>query len=126
MEGGYQGLDVKVGGGKIVHLGAAPGLRLSDSELKQVRHHAVLGHGLAVRAIRARGPAGTKVGFAENIRVAVPVIDAPDYVKAAETVTRERNAGFMTVMLEGRYTDAYLEEAGGDAPKFTDDELRTI
>jgi beta-glucosidase len=29
-------------------------------------------------------------------------------------------------MLEGRYTDAYLEEAGADAPKFTDDELRTI
>jgi beta-glucosidase len=60
------------------------------------------------------------------VRVAVPVIDAPEYVKAAETATRERNAGFITVMLEGRYTDAYLEEAGADAPKFTDDELRTI
>jgi beta-glucosidase len=126
VEGGYQGVDVQVGGGKTVHLGAAPGLRLSDAELKQVRHHAVLGHGLAVQAVRARGPAGTKVGFAENIRVAVPVIDTPEHVQAAEAATRERNAGFMTVMLEGRYTDAYLEEAGGDAPKFTDDELRTI
>jgi beta-glucosidase len=29
-------------------------------------------------------------------------------------------------MLEGRYTDAYLAEAGGDSPKFTDDELKTI
>ena len=37
-----------------------------------------------------------------------------------------RNAGFMKVMLEGRYTDAYLAEAGGDSPKFTDDELKTI
>ena len=36
-EGGYQGLDVHVGGDKTVHLGAAPGLKLSDSELKQVR-----------------------------------------------------------------------------------------
>jgi beta-glucosidase len=43
-------------------LGGAPGLRLSDSELKQVRHH----------------------------------------------------------------TDAYLAEAGGENPKFTDDELKTI
>jgi beta-glucosidase/6-phospho-beta-glucosidase/beta-galactosidase len=67
VEGGYQGIDVAVGGGKTFHLGAAPSLRLSDAELKQVRHHAVLGHGLAVQAIR------------------------------------ERNAGFMTVMLEGRY-----------------------
>jgi beta-glucosidase len=87
VEGGYQGVDVQVGGGKTVHLGAAPGLRLSDAQLKQVRHHAVLGHGLAVQAIRARGPAGTKVGFAENIRVAVPVIDTPEHVQAAEAAT---------------------------------------
>jgi beta-glucosidase len=126
VEGGYQGLDVQVGGGKTVHLGAAPGLTLSEKELKQVRHHAVLAHGLAVQAIRAHGPAGTKVGFAENIRVAVPIIDSPEYVGAAEKATRDRNAGFMTVMLEGRYTDAYLAEAGGGAPKFTDDELKTI
>jgi beta-glucosidase len=124
VEGGYQGLDVQVGGGKTVHLGAAPGLRLSDAELKQVRHHAVLGHGLAVQAIRARGPAGTKVGFAENIRVAIPIIDTPEHVQAAETATREQNAGFM--MLEGRYTDAYLAEAGGQTPRFTDEELQTI
>ena len=126
VEGGYQGLDVQVGGGKTVHLGAAPGLRLSDAELKQVRHHAVLGHGLAVQAVRARGPSGTKVGFAENIRVAVPVIDTPEHVKAAETATREQNAGFMTVMLEGRYTDQHLASAGGQPPRFTDQELQTI
>jgi beta-glucosidase len=126
VEGGYQGLDVQVGGGKTVHLGAAPGLRLSESKLKQVRHHAVLGHGLAVQAIRARGPAGTKVGFAENIRVAIPIIDTPEHIQAAETATREQNAGFMTVMLEGRYTAAYLASAGGQTPRFTDEELQTI
>jgi len=125
VEGGYQVVDVKVGG-KTIQLGGAPGLRLSDSELKQVRHHAVLGHGLGVQAIRAVAPAGTKVGFAENIRVAVPAIDAPEYVEAAEKATRERNAGFMTVMLEGRYTDEYLAEAGGGSPTFTDEELKTI
>ena len=126
VEGGYQGIDVQVGGGKTVHLGAAPGLRLPPGELNQVRHHAVLGHGLAVQAIRARGQAGTKVGFADNVRVAVPVIDTPEYIQAAETATREQNAGFITVMLEGRYTDAYLEAAGADAPRFTEDELQTI
>jgi beta-glucosidase len=126
VEGGYQGLDVQVGGGKTVHLGAAPGLRLDAAGLNQVRHHAVLGHGLAVEAIRDRGPGDTKVGFAENIRVAVPVMDTPECVRAAELVTRERNAGFMTVMLEGKYLDSYLDEAGADAPTFTDDELKTI
>lgn len=62
VEGGYQGLTVQVGGGKTVHLGAAPGLMLSDAELKQVRHHAVLGHGLAVQAIRAQGGPGRRWG----------------------------------------------------------------
>src|SRR5262252_9008367 len=109
VEGGHQGFDIPVGGGKVVHLGGAPGLQLSNGELNQVRHHAVLGHGLAVQAIRARGHAGTKVGFAENMLTAVPVINTPEYVKAAETATRELNADFTTVMLEGRYTDAYLK-----------------
>ena len=124
VEGGYRLVDVKVGG-KTIQLGGAPGMRLSDAELKQVRHHSVLAHGLAVEAIRANGPAGTRVGFAENIRIAVPVIDEPEYIAAAEKATRERNAGFMTVMLEGRYTDEYLAEAGG-GPRFTDEELATI
>src|SRR5262249_8792348 len=97
-----------------------------NHDLNQVRHHAVLGHGLAVQAIRAKGRAGTKVGLAENMRAPVPAIDSPDYVKAAETATRELNASFLTVMLEGRYTDRYLESQGKDAPTFTEDELKTI
>jgi len=125
VETGYQVVDVEVGG-KTVQLGGAPGMRLSGSELKQVRHHAVLGHGLAVEAIRANSPAGTKVGFAENVHFAVPAVDAPDHVEAAEKATREGNAGFTTVMLEGTYTEAYLAEAGGDSPRFTDEELETI
>src|SRR5262245_36553427 len=126
VEGGYQVIEVQVGGGRTIQLGGAPGLNLSPAELKQVRHNAVLGHGLATQAIRAEGPAGTKVGFAENMRVAVPVIDTPDHVKAAEAATRHGNAGFITVMLEGRYTDVYLAEAAGTTPTFTDDELRII
>jgi beta-glucosidase len=126
VETGYQGAEAEVGGGRTVHIGGAPGLRLSDAELKQVRHHAVLGHGLAVQAIRAGARAGTKVGFAENVAVAVPIVDTPEHVAAAEKATRERNAGFTTVMLEGRYTDEYLASAGGETPRFTEEELRTI
>src|SRR5215510_2758914 len=58
----------------------------------------------------------------KDIKIAI----TPEDVAAAETATRELNADFLTVMLEGRYTDAYLEQAGGDAPAFTDDELKSI
>jgi len=126
VEGGYQGFDIQVGGGKTVHLGGAPGLRLSNGQLNQVRHNAVVGHGLAVQAIRASGHSGIKVGFAENMLIAVPIIDTPEHVKAAEIATRERNADFTTVMLEGRYTDSYLKRTGKDAPKFTPEDLKII
>jgi beta-glucosidase/6-phospho-beta-glucosidase/beta-galactosidase len=36
----------------------------------------------------------------DNVRVAVPVIDTPEYGTAAETATREQNAGYITVILE--------------------------
>jgi beta-glucosidase len=126
VEAGHSGVEVQVGGGKTLHLGAPPELQLPSAELNQVRHHAVLGHGLAVQAIRAGGRADTKVGFAENMAAAIPAIGIPEYVQAAETATRELNAAFLTVMLEGRYTDAYLAGAGRDAPRFTDQELAAI
>ena len=104
----------------------APGLKLPLAELNQARHHVVLGHGLAVQAIRAHGRAGTKVGFAENIAACVPAIDTPENVRATEMATRELNAGFLSVILEGHYTEGFLEYSGAAAPKFTADELKII
>ena len=104
----------------------APGLKLPQAEVNQVRHHVALAHGLAVQAIRAKGKAGTRVGPAENIAACVPAIDTPENVRATEIATREMNAGYLNVMLEGRYTDAFLAHAGRNAPKFTADELKII
>jgi beta-glucosidase len=104
----------------------APGLKLPPAQLNQVRHHVALGHGLAVQAIRAHGRAGTKVGPAENIAACLPAIDTPANVRAAEIATRELNSGFLGVILEGKYTDGFLEYAGPAAPKFTAGELEII
>src|SRR5215475_8765483 len=124
-EAGYRGFEIPAPGGtRTVFL--APGLRVSPAELNQVRHHTVLAHGLAVQAIRAKGKEGTKVGPAENIEIVTPLIEAPEHIKAAETATRERNAPFLTVMLEGKYTDGYLKETANNAPKFTDEDLKII
>jgi beta-glucosidase len=114
---------VELGHSAGVH---APGLKLPPARLNQVRHHAVLGHGLAVQAIRAAARRGTRVGPAENLAVGVPVVETAEHIAAAERYTRETNAGYLTVMLEGRYTDAYLAKAGADAPKFTPEDLKAI
>jgi beta-glucosidase len=85
-----------------------------------------LAHGLAVQAVRAQGRAGTKIGPAENITACVPALDTPEDVRATEIATREFNAGFLNVILEGQYTEAFLAYTGKDAPKYTEDELKII
>jgi beta-glucosidase len=104
----------------------APGLNLPKARLSQVRHHAVLGHGLGVQAVRANGRAGLKVGPAENMTTALPDIETKRNVRAALDATRELNAPYLTVILEGRYTDQYLKDCGADAPRFTEADLKTI
>ncbi|MCA6101346.1 GH1 family beta-glucosidase [Bradyrhizobium australafricanum] len=104
----------------------APGLKLPAGEVNQARHHVALAHGLAVQAIRAKGRAGTRVGPAENITACVPAFNTPENIRATETATRELNAGFLGVVLEGKYTEGFLQYAGADAPKFTADELKII
>jgi beta-glucosidase len=122
---GYRGVELTVHG-KPVRLHFAPGLTLEEGPLNQVKLHANLGHGLAVQAVRANGRPGTKVGPAENMPTAVPEIDSPEHIKAAEDATRDLNVYFLGPILEGKYRDAFLKSAGKDAPKFTDADLRVI
>ena len=104
----------------------APGLKLNRKDLAQVAHYAVLGHGLAVEAIRAHAKPGTKVGFADNPEATTPIVETAEHIAAAERAMRRENAMFGTVIHEGKYMDEYLKELGADAPKFTDEEMKTI
>ena len=104
----------------------APGLQLPPGQLNQVRHHAVLGHGLAVQAIRAQGRSGTKVGPAEQIISTAPIIETPENIRAAAAALRELNAGYLTVMMEGKYTEAFIAGQGAAAPRYTPEDLAII
>ena len=104
----------------------APGLKLNQQRLAQLTHYVVLGHGLAVRAIRSSAKPGTKVGIADNPTVTTPVIESAEHIEAAHKAMREENAMFLTVIEEGRYTELYLKRLGRNAPKFTAEELSAI
>jgi beta-glucosidase len=104
----------------------APGLKLPNAQVNQVRHHAVLAHGLAVQAIRANAKAGTQVGLAENATVCVPVIESREHIEAAQRATREVNAPFLTAVMEGKYTDGYLQRTGANAPKVEVGDMKAI
>jgi beta-glucosidase len=104
----------------------APGMQLPDAEVNQIRHHAILAHGMAVQAIRANAKKAAQVGLAENAAVYVPVIESPEHIKAAQIATRQGNAGFLTALMEGKYTDEYLTKAGAAAPKVEPGDMKII
>jgi beta-glucosidase len=104
----------------------APGLQVGRRRLAQVNHNSVLGHGMAVQAIRASARPGTKIGLADNVTAATPVIETAEHIEAAGKAMRQENAMYLTVIREGKYTDLYLKELGHDAPKFTAEDLKII
>jgi beta-glucosidase len=94
----------------------APGLKLDAAHVNQIRHHAILAHGLGVQAIRASSASGTQVGLADNPVAYIPVIETAAHIEAAKRAFREENAPFLTAVMEGRYTDGYLQREGANAP----------
>jgi beta-glucosidase len=103
----------------------APGLKLPAAEVNQVRHHAVLAHGLGVQAIRTSAPSA-QVGLAENPTSFVPVIEDEKNIEAARRATREENAAFLTAVMEGKYTEGYLEREGKNAPRIAAGDMQAI
>jgi beta-glucosidase len=104
----------------------APGLKLPNAEVAQVAHNVLLGHGMAVQAVRASARRGTKVGIADNAASTIPIIETPENIAAARIAYREENARVLTAIMEGRYTDLYLQSQGGHAPKFTAEDMKII
>jgi beta-glucosidase len=104
----------------------APGLTLPPAQVNQIRHHGVLAHGLGVQAIRANAKSGTRVGLAENANVYIPIIESPEHIEATRKATREGNAPFLTALMEGKYTDGYLQREGANAPKVEPGDMKAI
>src|SRR3569833_341715 len=104
----------------------APGLKLTAAKVNQVRHHGILAHGLAVKAIRANTPSGSEVGLAENAVVFCPVMETPEHIEAARKATRIENAQFLTALMEGKYIDEYLKAEGANAPKVEPGDMEAI
>jgi len=104
----------------------APGKKLPRKAGNRIAHHALLAHGLGVRAIRASAKRKPNVGLADNFAISVPIIETPEHVAAAGKAMRVENARFMTAVMEGAYLESYLQREGANAPEFTTEDLRII
>jgi beta-glucosidase len=97
----------------------APGLELGFGALP-VAHHLLLGHGLAVQALRATG--ATNIGIASNHQPARPASDSAPDAEATTFFDTLTNWLFADPILTGRYPDG-LE---GFMPGPVADDLKTI
>ena len=103
-----------------------PMVKCSLKEERQAVHNGVLGHGLAVQALRSNAGSDLEIGLAENPDVFIPVIATPENIKAAIQAFRMENAAKLTVICEGKYPEEYLEKLKDDSPEFTEEELKII
>lgn len=87
----------------------APGKMYDEDKLCVIRHNALYGHGLAVKAIRDVCDVDVRVGIAEGLNCCIPVYDSENHIKAARTAFRRSNM-FITTILEGAYPDYYLKD----------------
>jgi beta-glucosidase len=120
--------------GHGLHTGChAPGDRLRFDEVLRAGHHALLGHGRAVQAIRAGAGAAVKVGFAPIGEIRLPATESPGDVAAARAATfavPRRECFTTTWWMDPVYLGSYPEDGlalfGEAAPRVGADDMATI
>lgn len=95
----------------------APGRRESDAVVNQTFHHALLCHGHGVRAVRAFGGEGARVGLTDNCDVSVPVTETPADIAAAKAWFIDKNLHVLGAIHRKGYAPQYLARGGADAPQ---------
>ena len=96
--------------------GKAPGTSDTQQVINQTYHHALLCHGLAVRAVREHGGRGATVGLTDNATVPVPVTETEADIAAARAWFIEQNAHVLDPIFTGGYSAAFLRRCGADRP----------
>jgi len=99
----------------------APGIQSPVTAVRVV-HHLLVGHGLAVAALRSRGEA--QVGISLNLIPAEPADDSLAASDAARLVDGQQIRLFLDALLRGRYPDDVIGDfarAGAQLPIVGDD-----
>ncbi|MEU8043828.1 GH1 family beta-glucosidase [Micromonospora echinofusca] len=112
-----------LGYGSGVH---APG-RSDGADAVRAGHHLMLGHGLAVQALRAARPSA-EVGVTVNLYPVTPASDAPADVDAARRIDGLANRFFLDPLLRGSYPADLMADLAGvtDFGHVRDGDLATI
>lgn len=104
----------------------APGRKEGPAVVNQTFHHALLCHGLAVKAVRKFGGKGARVGITDNSNIPIPVTETPADIAAARKCFVDNNAHILGPIYTGRYSAGYLKKCGKDRPVVQKGDLSLI
>jgi beta-glucosidase len=103
----------------VVDVGYTAGIHAPGKQDRRlanvVGHHLLLGHGLAVQALRATSGNG-RIGAALSLSPAYPADDTDAARSATTTVDAEENRRWLDPLLRGRYPQDWLDSQAADAP----------
>jgi len=94
----------------------APGRVEPPRIVNQTFHNALVCHGHGVRAVRAYGGKGARVGITDNCDSCLPVTETEADIAAAKAWFLERNLHILGAIYKGGYSEEYLKRVGKDAP----------
>lgn len=95
----------------------APFTDEGEAVVNQTYHHAIMCHGLGVRAVREHGGRGARVGLTDNSNVTLPLMETPENIAAARAAFIAENWRILEPIYTGAYSSGYLRAAGKDRPK---------
>lgn len=101
----------------------APGLRDIRAAARAV-HHVLLGHGLAIAALRGHG--ADNLGAVVNLEWAHPASDKLEDIQAAARYDAIYNGMFLGPLMHGAYPDLVLEGLARHLPDHWEDDFGTI
>jgi beta-glucosidase len=104
----------------------APGILEPQKIVNQIIHNAILGHGLAVSAVRASAKDKVNVGLVDVPAHAWPVYDTKDHIEAASKAWKHRNQYILFPVMTGGYSHEFIDGQGPDMATFTPEEMKTI
>jgi beta-glucosidase len=106
----------------------APGRQVGARELNQAYHHALLAHGRGVEAVRKLGAPGSVVGLVHNHLPAppIPVTETEADIAAARVEYERTNGQLMGPVFRGQYPEAFLRDAGANAPQIEPGDMEQI
>lgn len=99
---------------------------LNPHEVNQSIHNILLGHGLAVQAIRANSHQSANIGFIKTLDAFYPASDNEANIMVARKLWHDANAGVLLPVLTGLYHEKYLQLLDADFLCYDVNEIRII